>query len=258
MGPMQVQRAELGGGRRGKVNEAIVRVIEEQIHRGEFKPGDRLPPERRLAQDFGASRSSVREALRVLELSGLIQSRHGEGNFVADTLPRTEPFRLLTFLEGQRASLVDLFEARKMFEPYVAALAAERVTPEDVDRLWIATKEGEEILREDDAKATVRSDRAFHTAIAAAAGSETLCYLHSCLSDLIESGRREVLENEARRARSVGDHRKICEAIAKGDATAARAAMLWHLKSVERIVLHTVSAYQREASLGSSRPHNDS
>jgi GntR family transcriptional repressor for pyruvate dehydrogenase complex len=250
---MQLQRAELGNGRRRKVSTAIVRVIEGQIRRGDFKPGDRLPPERRLAQDFGTSRSSVREALRILELSGLIHSRHGEGNFIADTLPKTEPFMLMNFLEGQRANLVDLFEARKMFEPYVTSLAAERATTEDLEKIWTATKEGEHIHKNGDVKAAAHSDRIFHAAVAAAAGSETLCYLHSYLSDLISSGRREVLENDARQALSVVDHKKICKAISSHEPSQAREAMLQHLESVEHLVMQTVSTYQRAASLISEK-----
>jgi GntR family transcriptional repressor for pyruvate dehydrogenase complex len=231
------------------VNEAIVRAIQDQIQRGDLKAGDRLPPERSLARLFGAGRGSVREALRVLELSGLIDSRHGEGNFVADRGPSAAAYTLLTFLERQRASLLDVFEARKMVEPYLASLAAERATPEVVEKLREASEAGERDLRDGHAEAAVRSDRAFHGAIAAAAGNETLVYLHSYLSDLIASGRRELLEDDARRAQSAVDHRQICQAIARGDGAAARAAMLRHLENVQKILMDAVLSYQRVASL---------
>jgi len=233
---------------RSRVNEALVRAIQDQIRRGDLKPGDRLPPERRLAGLFGASRSSVREALRILELSGLIYSRHGEGNFVAETLP-SAAFTLVSFLEGQRASLIDLSEARKMFEPHLASLAAERATSEDLEKLRKATEEEESDLRAGHAEAAARSDRAFHQAVAAASGNQTLIHLHGYLSDLIASGRREALEHEPRRAQSAIDHRKICQAIARGDCAAARAAMLQHLQNVERIAMDAVLGYQRAASL---------
>jgi GntR family transcriptional repressor for pyruvate dehydrogenase complex len=230
----------------GKVNQAIVRAIQEQIQRGELKAGDRLPPERHLAGIFGASRSSVREALRMLELSGLVYSRHGEGNFVAETDAAART--LVDFLERQRANLLDLSEARKLFEPYVASLAAERATPEQLEELRQAAEEEEKHLRGGEPQAAFRADRAFHHAIATATGNEALVTLHQYLSDLVAGGRREALENDVRRAQSAVDHRRLYRAIARRDGAAARTAMLKHLENVEQILVETVVGYQRAAA----------
>ncbi|OFW05048.1 MAG: hypothetical protein A3I61_19250 [Acidobacteria bacterium RIFCSPLOWO2_02_FULL_68_18] len=237
-----------GNGHR-KVNEAIVRAIQAQIRRGELKPGDRLPPERRLAAMFDASRSSVREALRVLELSGLVHSRHGEGNFVAETLPGGAALTLVDYLERQRTSLLDLSEARKMFEPALASLAAGRATREDLEELRRAAEEEGTQLRAGHTQAAFRADRAFHHAVAAATGNQTLVTLHSYLSDLVGGGRREALENDVRRAQSALDHRRLYLAIARCDGAAARATMLRHLENVERILMDAVLGYQRAAAL---------
>ena len=230
----------------GKVNQAIVRALQEQIHRGELKPGDRLPPERHLAQIFAASRSSVREALRILELSGLVYSRHGEGNFVAETggVART----LVDFLERQRTSLLDVSEARKLFEPYLASLAAERATAEHLEELRKAAEDEEKHLRGGETQAAFRADRSFHQAIAAATGNDALVTLHQYLSDLVAGGRREALENDVRRAQSAVDHRRVYRAIARRDGAAARTAMLKHLENVERILIDAVVGYQRAAA----------
>lgn len=237
-----------GDGHR-KVNEAIVRAIQDQIRRGELKAGDRLPPERQLAAMFDASRSSVREALRVLELSGLVYSRHGEGNFVAEILPGGAALTLVDFLERQRASLLDLSDARKLFEPYLASLAATRATAEDLEVLRRTAEEEETRLRAGETQAAFRADRAFHHAIATATGNQTLVTLHTYLSDLIAGGRREALENDVRRVQSAFDHRRVYQAIARRDGTAARAAMLRHLENVEQIIMNAVLGYQRAASL---------
>jgi GntR family transcriptional repressor for pyruvate dehydrogenase complex len=231
-----------------RVNEAIVRAIQDQIRRGELKPGDRLPPERRLAAMFDASRSSVREALRVLELSGLVYSRHGEGNFVVEAIPAGAALTLVDYLERQRASLQDLSEARKLFEPYLASLAAGRATPDDVEELRRAAGEEETHLRAGETLEAFRADRAFHHAIAASTGNQTLVTLHSYLSDLVAAGRREALENDVRRAQSAVDHRRVYQAIAKRDGAAARAAMLRHLENVEGILMDAVLGYQRAAA----------
>jgi GntR family transcriptional repressor for pyruvate dehydrogenase complex len=236
-----------GNGHR-KVNEAIVRAIQDQIRRGELKAGDRLPPERQLAAMFDASRSSVREALRALELSGLVHSRHGEGNFVAETLGGAA-LTLVDFLERQRAGLLDLSEARKLFEPYLASLAAGRATADDLEVLRRTADEEERQLQLGEAQAAFRADRAFHHAIAAATGNQTLVTLHSYLSDLVAGGRREALENDIRRAQSAFDHQRVYQAIARRDGAAARAAMLRHLENVEQILMDAVLGYQRAAAL---------
>jgi len=242
-----------GNGHR-KVNEAIVRAIQDQIRRGELKAGDRLPPERRLAAMFDASRSSVREALRVLELSGLVYSRHGEGNFVAESLPASAALTLLDFLERQRASLLDLSEARKFFEPFVASLAASRATSDDIEELRRAAEEEETQLRAGQTQAAFRADRAFHHAVAVATGNQTLVTMHSYLSDLVAAGRREALENDVRRAQSAIDHKRLYQAIARHDGAAARTAMLRHLDNVERILMDAVLGYQRAAALLPATP----
>lgn len=249
----EVRGAPHGDGHR-RVNEAIVRAIQDQIRRGELKAGDRLPPERRLAALFDASRSSVREALRVLELSGLVYSRHGEGNFVAEALPASAGLTLVDYLERQRASLLDLSEARKMFEPYLASVAAGRATAEDVEELRRAAEEEDTRLRAGETQAAFHADRAFHHAVAVATGNQTLVTLHSYLSDLVAGGRREALENDVRRAQSAVDHRRVYQAIARRDGAAARAAMLRHLENVERILMDAVLGYQRAAALLPAAP----
>jgi len=236
-----------GDGHR-KVNEAIVRAIQDQIRRGELKAGDRLPPERQLAAMFDASRTSVREALRALELSGLVHSRHGEGNFVAETLAGGA-LTLVDFLERQRASLLELSEARKLFEPYLASLAASRATTDDLEVLRRTADEEETRLRAGEPQAAFRADRSFHHAIAIATGNQTLVTLHSYLSDLVAGGRREALENDVRRAQSALDHRRVYQAIARRDGAAARATMLRHLENVERVLMDAVLGYQRAAAL---------
>jgi GntR family transcriptional regulator, transcriptional repressor for pyruvate dehydrogenase complex len=241
-----VKQARRGDGR---VNQAIVRAIQEQIRRGELKPGDRLPPERHLTGIFGASRSSVREALRALELSGLVYSRHGEGNFVADTLPVAAARTLVEFLERQRASMLDLSEARKLFEPYLASLAATRATADDLEELRRAAEDEHKNLREGHTQAAFRADRSFHQAVAAATRNQALVTLHSYLSDLVGGGQREALENDVRRAQSAVDHRRVYRAIARRDGAAARTAMLTHLENVERILMDAVGGYQRAAKL---------
>jgi GntR family transcriptional repressor for pyruvate dehydrogenase complex len=232
-------------GHRLKVNEEIARQLLNQIRSHELQLGDQLPSERQLAGLFGASRGSVREALGALELSGVIVSRQGGGNFVTDTLPGASTQPLSQFLERQSEHLLDVSEARQMFEPRIAFLAAERATPEDVNALRRALEEQERGLREDDVVAMVNADRQFHQTLAEAASNQTFIMLHNYLSDLVAGDRREAIENSSqRRTQSPIDHRAIYDAVAAGDAAAASAAMLQHLKNVESILLDALHRYQ--------------
>jgi GntR family transcriptional repressor for pyruvate dehydrogenase complex len=230
--------------RRGKVTEAVVRSLQDRISRGELKPGDQLPPERQLAELFQASRGSIREALRALELSGLINSRQGGGNFVADSLPSALTVSLGNYLDRQREALRDLYEARQMLEPRLAFLAAQRGTRADVERIRLALERQERDLAAEDLDVAYDADRAFHLAIAEAAHNQAFIKLHNYLSDLVSESRREVVDSPARRERALVDHRAIHAAIASGDGPAASAAMLLHLKTLEALLIEALEAYR--------------
>lgn len=246
---MPTKRPDRASGPRSRVNEKIVRAIQDQIQSGELKVGDRLPPERQLAGLLDASRGSVREALRALELSGVIRSRHGEGNFVAAVPGFGPTMPLAQFVERQRVSLLDLFDARKTFEPQLAAVAAERISRDDMERLRTAVEEQEHDLQSRNFEAAFQADRLFHQVIADATRNQTLINLHGFLSDLVGDGRREAIENDARRTQAAVDHRRIYQAIARRDAPAAGAAMRQHVENVERIVMRALLGYKRAAAL---------
>jgi GntR family transcriptional repressor for pyruvate dehydrogenase complex len=231
--------------RRVKVNEEIARELQSRIQRGELKPGDQLPPERRLADMFGASRGSVREALRALELAGVILSRHGGGNFVSDLMPGVTTLPLAQFLLRQRERLLDVSEARQMFEPRLAALAAERAQAEDLDSMWRAIEDQERSLRDRDVEGAFQSDRRFHQAVAEASRNETFIMLHNYLSDMVTGSRREAIENDGRRVQSPIDHRAIFDAVSHRDPAGAAAAMLQHLKNVESVLVDALRGFQR-------------
>jgi GntR family transcriptional repressor for pyruvate dehydrogenase complex len=246
---MPTKKSDRPIGPRSRVNEKIIRAIRQQIHEGELKPGDRLPPERQLANLLGVSRGSVREALRALELSGVVRSQHGEGNFVAAVPGNGATAQLAQFVERQRASLRDLFDARKTLEPQLAAVAAERASRDEVKRLRTAIEEQERDWRTGDLDAAFRADRLFHQVIAEATRNQTLISLHGFLSDLVADGRREAIESDARRAQSALDHRRIYRAFVRKNAAAASAAMRQHVENVEQIVMGALHGYERAAAL---------
>ena len=218
-----------------RIYEEIVRQIRTLISEGKLKSGDRLPPERELAERFKVSRPSVREALRTLESMGLIEIRLGEGTFVrgisVDSL--VEPLALVILT--QRAVVGELFEARRLLEPPIAALAARRSTKDEIQEM-------ERILEEQAREVTagrtgLAQDAAFHAAIASSAHNRAITRIVHALIDLLTQSREESLQTPGRPRRSHQDHRRILKAIQRRDSASAERAMLDHLVAVERLIM---------------------
>src|ERR1041384_3921510 len=122
---------------RGTTSEEVISQLREMIHRGELRPGDRLPPERDLAKLLGVSRPTLRAGIRSLATVGILQSRQGAGTFVAEaeespTLD-SSPLRLMASLHGFTSD--EMFEARLSLEMSIAGLAAERATAEQMTQM---------------------------------------------------------------------------------------------------------------------------
>jgi GntR family transcriptional repressor for pyruvate dehydrogenase complex len=220
-----------------RIYEEIVRQIKSMIGEGRLKSGDQLPPERDLAEKFLVSRTSVREALRALESVGLIEIRPGEGTFVREVSvdALVEPLALV--LLSQREMIGELFEARRLLEPAIAALAARRATREEVQEMERLL---DEQAREIHAGNTgLAQDAAFHAAIGTAAHNRAITRIVHAVMDLLAQSREEAISTPGRPTRSHEDHRRILDAIRAGDAGGAERAMLDHVVAVEGLVLRS-------------------
>ncbi|HWE62412.1 MAG TPA: FadR/GntR family transcriptional regulator [Chloroflexota bacterium] len=218
-----------------RVYSLVVEQVRDLIETGQLKPGDKLPTERSLAEQLGVSRSSVREALSALEVLGVIQSRQGLGNYVAHNVSSDLP-------EDQFESLIldggtlEIIEARQLFEPGVAALAARRRTEQDLLIMRTCVTEMERLLA--DGRDAWEPDWGFHVAVANACHNPVV----SALADLITqrvSGRLWQLMREhnyasdpARPAHYLNRHRRVYEAIERGDPRAAEEAMRQDLAEI--------------------------
>jgi len=233
------QAIELGPIKSTRIYEEIVRQVKQLIAEGRLKTGDRLPPERELAEKFVVSRTSVREALRALESLGLIEIRAGEGTFVRQVSVDALVGPLALMMTSQREAIGELFEARRVLEPAIAALAASRATPDEVqDMERILESQAREVAA---GRTGIAEDAAFHTAIGAAAHNRAITRIVHAIMDLLTQSREESLNTPGRPTRSHQDHRRILQAIAKRNPSAARQAMTDHLVAVEALVLGTAS-----------------
>lgn len=200
-----------------------------------MRAGDRLPPERELAERFGVSRTSVRDAIRVLEFVGLVEPRQGEGTVVRDLSPDALVTPVASLLARHRTLLADLMDVRKMIEPGLAARAALHASQDDLDKLaQIVTRQRDRVAQGESA---IEADSEFHYAIATAANNRVVLRVVDVLMGLLKESRERSLQVAGRPERSLAGHQRILQAIRRHDAQAAEGAMRRHLEEIETVVL---------------------
>ena len=226
--------------KRSRIYEHIVEQIHALIREGRWAPGDQIPPERELAERFRVSRTSVREALRALEMQGIIDSRQGGGTFVrtADTEALVPPLAA-AILRGRR-ELAEVLEVRELIEPGIARLAATRATAEHSAELETLLERQRECILQ--GRSFVDEDTAFHYTLARAADNHILLRLHNVILDLLRESRQSYLHVPDRPQMSLRGHEAILSAIKTQDAEAAYAASLAHISEVRDGILRSLEA----------------
>ena len=214
----------------GVTTEAVER-IKQMILSGRHAPGSKLPPERELSELLGISRSSIREAIRALIHMNILEARHGQGTYVTSLSPRIllEPLRFVMAIDEEL--IYQLFELRKIIETGAAALAAKRVTPEQLDELQ---KHYESLVQlVDEPSLFLEHDVAMHELIFRAAGNILLLNLYESVFDLLLESRNRTGAVAEIRARTVIDHGEILKALQARDPERSSAAVMKHLDHVE-------------------------
>jgi GntR family transcriptional regulator, transcriptional repressor for pyruvate dehydrogenase complex len=217
---------------RSRLYEDLGERLGQLVQESGMAPGDRFPPERELAQRLRVSRTSVRQAMVVLQAQGFVDVRHGEGIF----LRRTRGFgESLPKLVERRRRLPEVLEAREALEVKLAELAATRRTRDDLAAMHAALRTMEKEIR---ARGLgTEGDAAFHHAIAAAARNQVLLHLIDAMADAIKETRMESLSEPGRPPRSLEAHRRILTAIEAGTGQKAAEAMRKHLRQVADVSL---------------------
>jgi GntR family transcriptional repressor for pyruvate dehydrogenase complex len=223
-----------------KLYQQVATAIGERIASGRYPRGQRLPSERDLAEEFGVSRPTIREAMLALEIRGMVEARHGSGIYVTDNPP------VQTAAPELDIGAFELTEARALFEPEAAALAAATITDEELARLEAILAD---MVEENAADARgEQADRRFHVAIAEATRNAAIVSVIETLWDA--RYRSPLCRHMLDKARAVGvqpridEHRNVLDALRTRDPQQARRAMREHL---ERVIEGLLAATELEA-----------
>ena len=214
-----------------RLYEQIVQQIEDSILKGTLKEGDQLPAERELAQQFGVSRTAVREAVKTLREKGLVEAYPGRGTFVTNGTGHSFRHPLDRMMRSRPPEgTAHLTEVRNILEPEIAALAAERAD----DEMISAMREAIGVMDDarSDAEAFIEGDLDFHLALAEAAANPLILSLIDSIVGLLREQRMRTYYVKGGPERGQYHHKKILEAIEHRDSQGAREAMRAHLRQV--------------------------
>ena len=228
---MTIMQEQLHTIKRRRLHEDIVQQFHELINRGKLLPGERLPSERDLACQFNVSRSSVREAIRSMELQGLVVSKPGSGTFISELYEDSIGDLVAAAIRTETKHLSDIFEIRHLMEPAIAGLAAVRASKADLQNMRQILKTQKKQI--ENGETGVESDTAFHFALALATHNTALVSMVNAIEDILTKSRDQSLQRPGRPERSLESHLQILTMIEQGDSNNAVTAMDHHLTIVE-------------------------
>lgn len=230
-----------------KVFEQVIEQIKEIIQNGELKCGDQLPSERDLCEQLHVSRTSVREALRSLEMLGIIECRQGEGNFIRESFEDSllEPISITFMLHGSKTN--EILELRKIIEPETAALAARNISAAELQEI----KELILLLnREDDSEKSAEIDKKIHYKIVRASGNGLVINVMYAVSNLVDRYIEAVVANlfQTPENKSIvkEQHEAVVREIEAHDAAKAAAAMRKHLEYTNDFISSSILQNQND------------
>ncbi|MEZ5536500.1 MAG: FCD domain-containing protein [Thiolinea sp.] len=223
--------------KKARIAEQIAKQLEAMISRENLQPDDRLPAERKLAEQLGVSRPSLREAIQMLTSKGLLYSRQGGGTFIKDTIAKDMSDPMLTLFRENPEYRFDVLEIRHALEGNAAFYAALRATDEDKQRIRQNYERMIFLHNDDDPMEEARADAAFHLSIVEASHNLVLLHVMRGLFDLLQNSISHNLDKLYTLLRVFEplstQHRVLMEAVINSDPEAARKAAQQHLVFVE-------------------------
>ena len=219
-----------------RLSDKAVGQIKALIEDGRLKPGDKLPAERELIKLLSVSRASLREALRILEVLGLIEVRTGIGAFVMLTDVGALPAEWNALLIKTKQEMIDLLEVREALEAKAAALAAQKASAEELEECSLTLAKMKQSATTNDVDAAIQADIEFHQLISKISQNNFLIELSDSISHVLLEARYAFFQQPNRIFVSWQQHYRVVEALEKRDSQAAAEAMLQHLQDSKEIM----------------------
>lgn len=229
-----------------RLSDGAVDQVVNLVRSGVLTPGAKLPPERDLVERLGVSRNSLREAVRILETMGILRVVPGRGTWVREDVNQDTVKTDASWLPTHSRDAADLLEMRETLEVKAAALAAERGSEQDRERVMSCLQALHEAIDTGEVEAIINADARFHEAVADASGNRILAEALLSLSALVVETRRVVVSLPGRLRRMGPEHDAVAQAIVARDAEGAARAMFVH---VRRVAEEVEAAVHRERYL---------
>jgi len=235
--------------KKSAISEDIIARLLTMIKDGQLQPGTKLPPERELAEAMQVSRPSLREALRALSIMNIIEIRQGDGTYITSLEPELLVEHLDFVFSLSDSTIIELFEARKIVEVGLAAMAAQRITDEEIAKLEESLANSIENVN--DHALFLKADVELHEIIIGAARNPFLKRFMASIYNLGHASRSRTVEIPGVVEQVVEDHRAIVNALKISNPEKAQQAMLQHLNNVEARLL-TLAEQEEEAKAQTS------
>ncbi|HEY3057726.1 MAG TPA: FadR/GntR family transcriptional regulator [Chloroflexota bacterium] len=224
------------------LSSMVAERLEDYVLRRGYQPGHKLPSERELGALFGVSRTVLREAVKLLNQKGLVQSSVGRGLYVAEPNGRTLASSIDTLLQLKQGRVDHILEVRAALEDLSARAAAERASVEDLAAMRTALEEMDRLLEQP--VLFIRSDLTFHLALARATHNPLLLALVEPTMTLMQHIRERMVNLPDAATGAQKNHRRIYHAVANHDPAEAGAAMAEHLAHVTSVLANNIPGWR--------------
>jgi DNA-binding FadR family transcriptional regulator len=234
-----------------KASEFIVEQIRRAVLTGKLKTGNKLPTEKELMKSFGVSRATLREAMRSLEILGLVETRKGPsgGLFITEVDKKRVTDFFSNFLHFKNISVKELFDVRMMLETYIVENASRNIKKESLKRLAENIEENEKIIRDNNLFETMKLEGEFHRIIADVIGNPILVFLRDFVGNVLINAREILSPGEDFSFKVLRSHKVIYNALVEGNSIKARKGMEKHVNEVRKDLLKlTQKKYQSSVS----------
>ena len=223
-----------------RLSEQVIEAIKTMIEEDDFNPGDKFYSENQLTSRLSVSRSSVREAVRILEATGRVRVEHGKGIFIAEA--GKNPFNAFSsWLKENEQSIIEHFEVRLMIDPKAAAYAARKADTQDIEGLRQVCDNFHQLLETGNTAGLIKCDEEFHRLLAKATKNRTLYLLMKAMTQSLPEGWISSLHTPGRVEKTVCEHTRVLEAIAGHDPAEAEQSMTEHLNNALQDIRESMS-----------------